>query len=90
MRRRSVDSSAVASVGYDAGSRTLEVEFAGGAIYRYLDVPPRVHAQLLSAESAGGYVNRRVKPYHRSVRVAPRRTRARPEAPSRPRTRGAA
>ena len=90
MRRRSVDSSAVVSVGYDAPARVLEVEYAGGAVYRYLDVPSRVHEQLLRAESVGGYVNRRVKPYHRAVAVAPRRRHARPAAASRRRTRDAA
>lgn len=90
VRRRSVESSAVESVGYDAESRTLEVEYAGGAVYRYRDVPPRVHEQLLSEESIGGYVNRRVKPYHRAERVAPRRRRARREGSSPRRTRDAA
>ncbi len=90
MRRRSVESSAVESVGYDAAHRMLEVEFAGGAVYRYLDVPPRVYDQLWREDSIGGYVNRRIKPYHRAERVAPRRTRARQEGPSRRRTRDAA
>lgn len=85
-----MESRAVASVGYDASSRTLEVEYAGGGIYRYLDVPPRVHEQLLRTDSIGGYVNKRVKPYHRAVAVAPRRRRARPGGPSRRRTRDAA
>jgi hypothetical protein len=86
-----VDSSAVESVGYDARSRTLEVEYAdGGGVYRYFDVPPRAHDQLLRAESIGGYVNRRIKPYHRCVPVAPRRRRARPEDSARRRTPGAA
>lgn len=90
MRRRSVESSAVESVGYDAGRRTLEVEYTGGAVYRYLDVPPRVHEQLLHEQSIGGYVNRRIKPYHRAERVASRRRRARREGVSRRHTPDAA
>ena len=70
MRRRSVESSAIASVGYDAISRTLEVEYAGGGVYRYLGVPQRAYELLLRADSRGAYVNRRIKPYYRCVRVA--------------------
>ncbi len=70
MHRLSVESSAIESVGYDARSRTLEVEFVGGDVYRYLGVPPREHETLLRAESHGAYVNRSIKPRYRCVRVA--------------------
>jgi lysyl-tRNA synthetase class 2 len=65
-----VESSAVESVGYDAVTRTLEVEYAGGAVYRYVGVPPRAYDLLLRADSIGAYVNRRIKPYYRFRRVA--------------------
>lgn len=70
MRRLSVESRAVESVGYDAARRTLEVEYAGGGVYRYLDVPPRAYDLLLRADSVGAFVNRRIKPYYRCLRVA--------------------
>ncbi len=70
MHRLSVESSAVVSVGYDPGSRTLEIEYAGGGVYRYRRVPQRTYELLLRAESIGAYVNRRVKPYYRCERVA--------------------
>jgi hypothetical protein len=70
VRRRSVASSAIASVGYDPVSRTLELEYVGGGVYRYLGVPPRAYELLLRADSRGAYVNRRIKPYHRCRRVA--------------------
>lgn len=70
VRRRSVESTAVESVGYDAVSRTLEVAYAGGGVYRYLGVPQRAYELLLHAESVGAYVNRRIKPYYRFRRVA--------------------
>lgn len=70
MQRLPVESSAVASVGYDAVRRTLEIEYAGGAVYRYRGVPQRTYALLLRADSIGAYVNRRVKPYYRCERVA--------------------
>jgi hypothetical protein len=69
MRRVAVSSSALESVGYDPRTRTLELEYAGGGVYRYLGVPPREHATLLRAASLGAYVNARIKPRYRCVRV---------------------
>ena len=40
--RDPVASSNIASAGYDAMTRTLEVEFSNGGIYRYGDVPSDV------------------------------------------------
>ena len=59
---RSVDSSAVEAVGYDADTRTLYVRYADGDTYAYDDVPPDVHRWLLRSDSIGGYLNRVVKP----------------------------
>ena len=70
MRRRSVDSTAIASVGYDAVARTLEVEFVGGAVYRYVDVPAQEHAALLAADSLGAHMNARIRDRYRFERVA--------------------
>jgi hypothetical protein len=70
MHRLSVESRAIQSVGYDAVSRTLEIEYAGGGVYRYFGVPQRAYELLLIADSRGAYVNRRIKPYYRCVRVA--------------------
>jgi KTSC domain len=78
MHRLPVKSSAVESVGYDARARMLEIEYAGGAVYRYLRVPPRAYACLLRADSIGAFVNRRIKPYHPCVLLEPRRRRERP------------
>lgn len=70
MHRLSVESSAVASVGYDPRTRTLEIEYVGGGVYRYLGVPLRAYELLLRADSIGAYVNRRIKPHYRCTRVA--------------------
>lgn len=72
MHRLSVESTAIASVGYEPRTRTLEVEYASGGVYRYLGVPPREHETLLRADSLGAYVNRRIKPRYPCVRVAAR------------------
>ncbi len=61
MRRAPIDSTSLASIGYDPSHRVLEVEFHGGRIYRYLGVPPRRYEELLHADSAGRFLNTRIK-----------------------------
>lgn len=43
-------SEALESVGYDPETRTLRVQFRGGGLYDYLDVPPEVFRFILAAE----------------------------------------
>ena len=69
MFRSPVESTAIASLGYDAGARTLEVEFTSGAVYQYFDVPEVEYRKLLAAESIGEYLNRQIKPKYRSTQV---------------------
>ena len=53
--RESLNSSALASAGYDPTINMLEVEFTrSGSVYRYYDVPESVYDSLISADSAGG------------------------------------
>ena len=46
VRRLPLDSTAIASAGYDAGTAVLELEFTSGEVYRYFAVPPSVHREL--------------------------------------------
>ncbi len=62
MDREPVSSSAVTSLGYDESTRTLEVAFIGGSIYRYFEVGPGLWRQLVEAESKGGFLNAEIKP----------------------------
>ncbi|MBU8974652.1 KTSC domain-containing protein [Lysobacter sp. MMG2] len=55
MEREHVESQAIVSVGYDPDRRLLEVEFEGGAVYRYFDVPPELHAGMMTAPSQGRF-----------------------------------
>ena len=57
MKRISVDSSAILEVGYDEETYMLEVQFTGGAVYRYEQVPTTFYRLLLRAESKGKFVN---------------------------------
>lgn len=61
MNRQSVESSNLASIGYDAESEILEIEFNHGGIYQYFDVPENVYNELMSANSHGQYFDRNIK-----------------------------
>lgn len=70
MRRKRVASTSLRSVGYDGESRVLEVEFRGGHVYQYWDVPPQRHRGLMRAVSKGRYFNRWVRERFPTVKVA--------------------
>jgi hypothetical protein len=55
MERKKVSSSQLRSVGYDAGSQTLEVELTDGSIWQYTGVPSEVHRRLMAAPSIVSY-----------------------------------
>lgn len=61
MQRTAVKSSNVEAVGFDPASRILEVQFKGGAVYQYLDVPAEEHRKLMAAESIGSYLHQSIK-----------------------------
>lgn len=63
MHRQHVDSTGVISVGYDDWTKTLEIEYAGGAVYDYAQVPEVLYRDLLAAPSKGQFVNLYIKPY---------------------------
>jgi hypothetical protein len=72
--RQRVESSAIAAVGYSKRRHILEIEFINGAIYRYLDVPPAVHRDLMSAASKTRFYDSNIRRHYRSVLVQPRHT----------------
>jgi hypothetical protein len=59
----SVESSAVARIGYDAGTEEAYVEYLGGGLYAYEGVSAEVFEELASAESKGTFVNAVIKEY---------------------------
>lgn len=69
MNRTPVHSSNIRSVGYEAESRTLEVEFQSGGIYQYSGVPENVYQGLMQAASKGVYFHNRVKHWYPSRKV---------------------
>lgn len=70
--REPVQSTALASVGYSKRLQILEIEFANGAVYRYVDVPRSIYRGLVSAESKARFYHAHIKKKFHSVRVRPR------------------
>jgi len=70
-------SSAIARASYDEDEATLDLWFQGGDRYRYFGVPLDTFEALLSAPSAGEFVNRRIKDEYR-FEIEERRRRFRP------------
>ena len=70
--RQSVQSSAIAKVGYSKRRHILEIEFVNGAVYRYFDIPLSVHRDLMSAESKARFYDSNIRKHYRSVLVRQR------------------
>jgi hypothetical protein len=69
MRMTPIDSTAIARLGYNAAKRVLRLEYRSGRTYDYLDVPPEEYKRLLSAKSAGEFVNLEIKPNYDCTEV---------------------
>lgn len=69
MERSPVSSSNLRSVGYDRDSSTLEIEFNGGAIYQYLNVPMYVFQELMNASSHGSYFSAHIRDSYQYRRI---------------------
>lgn len=61
MQKVSVESSMIKSVGYDAFSSVLEVEFENGQVYQYAKVAPRTYNAFMKSKSKGGFLTRSIK-----------------------------
>lgn len=62
MKRQSVFSTDIRSIGYENG--VLEIEFLGGSIYTYPNVPKFHFDYMVSNPHPGTYFHQRVKPYY--------------------------
>jgi len=77
VKRTLVDSSMMASVGYDAKQATLEIEFRTGDVYDYFDVPRAVFRALLVASSRGRFFHAEIDGAYRFEQVTRSRRRRR-------------
>ena len=57
MNIKSVESTTLVAIGYDATRELLELEFRSHAVYRYFGVPSSVYEELWAAPSKGRYFN---------------------------------
>jgi hypothetical protein len=65
-----VASSSLRSIGYDAATSTLEVEFRNGSVYRYANVPTELWARFRRAPSTGKFFQDHVRDQFDTMRVA--------------------
>ena len=69
MDRDSVDSSMIASIGYDQAG-IVEVEFrSSGQVWQYYDVPEITYNEVRAAGSLGKAFNAMIKNHYREARV---------------------
>ncbi len=59
--RAEVESSSIASAGYNRRSKLLEIEFHSGAIYRYRDVPKKVFTAFSASQSKGHFFTAEIR-----------------------------
>lgn len=69
MERKPVQSSNIASIGYDENSSTLEVEFLNNSIYQYFDVPHHIYRGLMQSDSQGQFLAQNIKGVYRYSKV---------------------
>ena len=69
MERKRVNSSRIRSVGYEAKSQSLEIEFSDGRVSLFSGVSPEVHRQLMAAPSATSFFEDKIDESYPSKRV---------------------
>jgi KTSC domain len=70
-----VQSSMMTFVKYDDDAGELDITFASGKTYRYLEVPSEIYDGLLDAESKGKFFNDNIKDAFVHSEVMSRRNR---------------
>ena len=56
-----VDSSMINKYVYNFATKTLKVEFNGGALYEYKNVESNLYDELCKSESTGKFFNEKIK-----------------------------
>jgi hypothetical protein len=69
MQREPVESSTLASVGYDKTQFLLELEFRSGELYQYAGPPDNIYRELMAAESKGRFFNQNIRDRFPYVRL---------------------
>lgn len=61
MQLKPVSSSNLKAVGYDAETKTLQIEFLNGGLYEYYNIPENIYKGLMAASSHGSYFDQHIK-----------------------------
>jgi hypothetical protein len=69
LERQRVQSSNLRSVSYDEVKKNLEIEFHSGIIHQYLNVPSKIHTDLMNASSVGIFYTEKIKNRFRSITI---------------------
>ena len=70
MQRRTVQSSALSSVGYDPDTRILELEFReNGGVWQYFGFPLSAYNKFINSESLGHFFVTRIKGKYPELKV---------------------
>jgi hypothetical protein len=69
IKRKPVASSNIASVGYDATKKILEIEFNHGEVYQYFDVPTELYEEFINAGSYASYFYHNIKDGYKFVKL---------------------
>ena len=69
MHKAPVQSKSIKSIGYDAQTSTLEIEFHNGNVYQYFDVPQAVHVEMMQAASLGQFSIGQIKGNYRYAKL---------------------
>ncbi len=69
MDRQFIESKMIKSIGYDAQSSTLEIEFNTGAVWQYFDFQESLWYEFESSESKGKFFHREIKNQYSESRV---------------------
>lgn len=69
VERLSVKSVILNSVGYDEGTKILEIEFQTGLVYRYSGVPSKVYDDLMHSSEMGKYFSEKIRPRFHTKQV---------------------
>jgi len=69
MDRKNIESSMIRSIGHDADSATLEIEFNSGAVWQYFDFPESTWHEFEGAVSQGEFFHSDIKNQYSETQV---------------------
>lgn len=65
-----VESSNIASIGYEPEIKKLHVKFKSGGLYTYDNVPFEVYESFLKSESKGRFFQQSIRPVYKSSKIS--------------------